>query len=340
MRSLGAVVARSEAERVRRALSDSGLLRGELVVGREDAQVIFPVSAPPSDPIPGARFEEREFVERTPSAPTSYRELAEIPEPLRESLPRSFDVVGDIVLIRIPDEVRTHSAAIGAALLAFVPGARLVGRDGGVHGESRLRLLERLAGSGGWTTVHRENGVELEVDLERAYFSPRLAREHARVAEEVCNGERVIDFACGVAPFGAHIVRDGRARELVAVDSNPAATELAQRNLARVGPGRPWRVVTDAIERFLPVAGTCERAILNLPHGGVKYLPSVGATLEREGTLHYYERTERSRLRDRPEELVETMGPIVPGAWSVPEVHVVHPYSPTEDIVGYRLVRG
>jgi len=339
MRSLGAVVARSDAERVRRALADSGVLRGELVVARDGDWVIFPVSDSPTDPVLGARFEEREFLERSPSAPASYRELTDVPEELRESLPRSFDVVGDIVLIRIPEDIRPYSAAIGVALLEFVPGARLVGRDGGVHGESRLRLLERLAGSGGWTTVHRENGVQLEADLERAYFSPRLAREHARVAEEVRPGERVIDFACGVAPFGAHIVRDGRARELVAVDSNPSATELAHHNLARAGPARTWRVVTDTIERFAPVAGTCERAILNLPHGGVKYLPSVGATLEREGTLHYYERTERSRLRDRPGELVETVGTIVPGAWSVPEVHVVHPYSPTEDIVGYRLVR-
>ncbi|MCI4322326.1 MAG: methyltransferase [Thermoplasmata archaeon] len=340
MRSLGAVVARAEAERVRRALSDSGVLRGELVVARDGDEVIFPVSGPPIDPVPGARFEEREFVERTPAAPSSYRDLAQVPEELRDSLPRSFDVIGDIVLVRIPDELLPHSVAIGAALLEFVPGARLVGRDGGVHGESRLRQLERLAGSGGWTTVHRENGVHLETDLERAYFSPRLAREHARVAEEVRSGERVIDFACGIAPFGAHIVRDGRARELVAVDSNPAATELAQRNLARAGPARPWRVLTDSIERFAPVAGTCERAILNLPHGGVKYLPSVGATLEREGTLHYYERTERSRLRNRPGELVQTVGTIVPGTWSVPEVHVVHPYSPTEDIVAYRIVRG
>ncbi|MCI4318257.1 MAG: methyltransferase, partial [Thermoplasmata archaeon] len=286
MRSLAAVVSRRDAEETRRILSAQRLLRDDLEVGHEADSVLFPIVGPPAVPLPRGTIEEREFVPRPDEGAHSYRDLVHVPAELRDELPRAFDVVGDIVLIRLPEPLRPHAPAVGAALLTFVPGARLVGLDLGVHGGARIRALERIAGSGSWSTEHRENGLTLDVDLEHAYFSPRLAREHALVAGEVRTGERVLDFACGVGPFASHIVRDARAREVVAVDSNPAAVALAQSNLARAGPTGRGRAILDTIETFAPSAGPCERAILNLPHGGVKYLPSVGATVARGGSLH------------------------------------------------------
>jgi tRNA (guanine37-N1)-methyltransferase len=339
MRSLAAVVSRRDAEETRRILSAEGLLRDDLEVGHDGDSVLFPIVGPPSAPLRRAVVSEREFVARPDDGARSYRDLVDVPPEFRALLPRAFDVVGDIVLIRLPDSLRPYAPAVGSALLTFVPGARLVGLDLGVHGEARIRGLERLAGSGPWSTEHRENGLTLDVDLERAYFSPRLAREHALVAEEVRPGERVLDFACGVGPFAAHIVRDSRAREVVAVDSNPAAIALAERNLRRANPTGPGRAILASIETFAPSAGPCERAILNLPHGGVKYLPSVGATVARGGSLHYYELTDRAHLESRQEALVNGLESVVPGPWTVADRHVVHPYSPTEDLLGYRFER-
>ncbi|HEV8049297.1 MAG TPA: methyltransferase domain-containing protein [Thermoplasmata archaeon] len=339
MKSLAAVVRRGSAEAVRRTLADEGLLRGDLKVQHDGNDVVFPIAGPPAASIDPARLEEREFDGPTAAEPESYRDALNVPSDVRESLPRAFDVVGDVVLIRIPASLRAHGPEVGRALLGFVPGARIVGLDLGVHGETRLRRLERLAGEGPWTTTHRENGLQLEADLERAYFSPRLAREHADVAGQVRTGERVIDFACGVGPFSAAIVRDGRAREVVAVDLNPRATELAERNLRRAGSATPFRVVTASIEAFAPSTGTCDRAILNLPHGGVKYLAPVAATVARGGTLHYYELTERPRAEGRPEELMNELNAQSGDRWVVDDRHIVHAYSPTEDLVAYRLVR-
>jgi tRNA (guanine37-N1)-methyltransferase len=337
MRSLAAVVPRHVAERTRRRLAEEGLLRDDLDVGHDGDSVAFPIVRAPSTPIPDGAVEEHEFEVRASEGARSYRELADLPPEVRDALPRAFDVIGDVVLLRLPEDLRPHGPAVGEALLHFVPGARLVGLDLGVHGEARVRRLVRLAGEGPWSTQHRENGLTLNVDLEHAYFSPRLAREHALVAQQVRSSERVLDFACGVGPFAAHIVRDARAREVVAVDSNPAAIALAGVNLSRAGPS--GRAVLDTIESFAPSAGTCERAILNLPHGGVKYLTSVGATVARGGSLHYYELTDRVDPDRRQEELVRTLETSVPGPWVAADRHVVHPYSPTEDLLGYRFDR-
>jgi tRNA (guanine37-N1)-methyltransferase len=337
MRSPGWRVARSEAERVRRDLRERGSLRSDLEVQRTHEFVTFPLLRPPSEPLPsGGVLVEAEF---SPSgrAPTrNYRVLLDWSPEAARRLPRSYDVVGDVVLVRIPHELLERSGEIGRALLAFVPGARVVGRDEGVHGTARRRHLVPIAGGGGFRTRHRENGLDLEVDLERAYFSPRLGREHARVAELVRPDERVWDLCCGVGPFSLTIARDGRAREIVAVDSNPDAIELLASNLARLHPRRPVRAVVADVGDFVASFGVADRVILNLPHEGIKYLTSVGKSVAPAGVLHYYEVTERSVSDRRPEELLRELGS---GDWHLSERHVVHPYSPRSDLVAYALSR-
>ena len=334
----GLRVPRERGEEVRRALRESGALRTDLEIAREAGTIVFPLvegAFVPDGIGSPAPFEFRAF---GPAGPSDYRDrLAWTPE-AKALLPRSFDVVGDVVLVRLADELRPRRAEVGEALLGFVPGARIVGLDHGVQGSERRRSVERIAGSGGWRTRHRENGVEIEVDVERAYFSPRLAREHQRVASEVVAGDRVYDFCCGVGPFALTIARYGRARQLTAVDANPAAIELLRASLVRARNARLIEPVEASLETYTPSAEPREKVILNLPLEGIKYLPSVARTVAPRGRLYYYEVTPRTDLERRTEGVVESLGP--KGTWTRADTHVVHPYSPASDLVAFVFERG
>jgi tRNA (guanine37-N1)-methyltransferase len=339
MKRLGWRVARPDAERVRQILRGLGYLAEGWNVAHDGGDVLFPLGATPgpdAGALPGGTV-EWEFAESGRRGPASYRERLHWTAPDAERLPRAFDVVGDIVLIRLPAEIVGRSAEIGDALLAAVPGARLVGRDEGVKGPERRRQLVRIAGEGEFRTVHHENGLALDVDLERAYFSPRLAREHARVAQRVAPGERVFDLCCGVGPFTLTIARRGVAKEIQAVDANPEAIALLQRNLARLHHPPAVRPILADLAAFLPSAGVAERVVFNLPHEGIKYLTSVGKSVARAGTLHYYEMTGREEYETRPPLLIGALGG--PSDWTLSDRHVVHPYSPQADLVAYAFVR-
>jgi tRNA (guanine37-N1)-methyltransferase len=330
MRAPGFRVSRTRGEEVRRRLADLGLLRADLEILKEDDHLVLPlVSAEPAGLRDGVVV-VRDFGQIAPSGPTDYRELLDWPAGAKATLPRSFDVIGDIVLIRLPDDLVGRQDEIGEALLSFVPTARVVGRDRGVHGPERRRQVERIAGTGGWRTRHRENGLDFEVNVERAYFSPRLAREHARVADEVRTGERVYDLCCGVGPFAVTIARDGRASSVTAVDSNPEAIELLQATLARYPFGARVRPVLARLESFLPSSTAVDRVILNLPHEGIKYLPSVARAVAPRGRLHYYEVTPRVESERRAEAVVGALGSV---GWKLVDRHPVHPYSPASDLV-------
>jgi tRNA (guanine37-N1)-methyltransferase len=326
----GIRVPRERGEATRRALKELGLLREELEILREASALTFPVVRRPEPPIPGTEAVEVEFVARRAPRPSSYAELADVPASLRPKLPRSFDVVGDLVVVRVPPELERYAGALGEALRAFVPGTRLVAADDGVEGPSRLRRLRRLAGTGPFRTVHRENRLEFEVDLERAYFSPRLGREHRLVAEATRPGERVLDACCGVGPFGITLLARSGAREATLVDANPDAIELARANAARAGVAGRCRTAVARIEAFVATAEPFDRVIFNLPHEGIKYETQVGGAVARGGTLHAYEFMERS---GRTERLADRAGSLPGGDWTLVEQHVVHPYSPTSDLV-------
>jgi len=338
MRTAGLLVPRSRGEEARRYLVAAGLLRTDLAVLHEGDTLVFPVSVGPSSNAgEWGELVEREFPEHAVPGPTRYRDLLAWPEEEKGELPRSFDVIGDIVLVRLPASLVARQDEIGAALLEFVPGARIVGADHGVHGAERLRSVERIAGSGGWRTRHRENGVELEVDVERAYFSPRLAREHAIFAEDVRPGDRVYDLCCGVGPFSVTTARRGRAKAITAVDANPEAIALLRETLVR--HGFEDRVASRAacLEEFVPTATPVERVVLNLPREGIKYLPSVARAVAPGGRLYYYEVAPRAELESRGVSLVN--GLASEGAFSVVTHRSVHPYSPDADLAVFVLER-
>ena len=341
MRSLAVVVPRRAGEEVRRDLARDGLLRDDLRIRAEARTVAFPIRAPPARLPEGAEVRELDFEAAPPSPPKSYREGLSLDPEEAALLPSGYDVIGDIVLIRLPPELEGRAPEIGEALRSFVPGTRIVGIDRGVEGPRRIRRIERIAGTGGWETRHTENRLSLDVDLERAYFSPRLAHEHEHVARGVRPGESVFDLCCGVGPFSLGIARDGRARRVVAVDSNPDALRLLRANARRLGLEARIEAVEAPIEAFLPTAGRADRVIFNLPREGIKYVSQVASSVERGGTLHYYEMTERSSVTQRPDALRELA---VSGSgspdWTVGPPRTVHPYSPSADLVAYTLIRG
>jgi len=338
MRAPALLVPRARGEAVRRELIAAGLLRLDLEIRSEGDRLVLPLVSVDGVAMVAGELAEREFEPISRPVPVDYRELMTGSAEEKERLPRSFDVVGDVVLVRIPEDLADRGPEIGEALLRFVPSARIVGADHGVHGKERRRRLERLAGSGGWRTRHRENHVELDVDLERAYFSPRLAREHARVAAEVRRGEVVYDLCCGVGPFSVLFAHDGRARRIVAVDANPDAIALVRSTLERSGLASSVEAVEEDVERFVAARPPADRVVYNLPHEGIKYLPSVARAVAGPGRLHYYEVVPRAELEHRAEAVVGTLGS--GPSWAVVEWHVVHPYSPASDLVAMTFARG
>lgn len=293
------MVPEGEAESVRRRLIRAGVLRLELKVRRSGRSVLLPVTEPVDlgFPVKTEEFEARD------TNIGDYRELLHLADGLMRELPTSFDVIGDVAIIRLPSNLRPHQATIGEAMLRSHPAIRSVAVDSGVQGEFRVRQLEVIAGKGGLETKHREYGLTLYVDPSKAYFSPRLATERHRVAEAVEQDEVVLDMFSGVGPFALMVAKLGRPKRVEAIDANPAAYGYLLKNIAANKVGHVVKPHFGDAAKLAPQLGPARRAIMDLPHGAAAFLPAALSALERGGTIHYYEIMDREAIDDRLEEL-------------------------------------
>lgn len=317
--ALAVAVPLEEGESVRRELSAAGLLREDLRVRQDGDELLLPVR----EEVPGrpTRRADFEVVER---GPADYRELLELPDDVVERLPSSHDRIGDLVVFKLPEDLEPYKAMVGEALRTFA-NARTVALDHGVEGRHRVRDLEVVAGDPGTETPYREHGVEMTVDPARAYFSPRLATERRRVAEQVRPGEHVVDAFAGVGPFSLVVARLADPGRIDAVEVNPDAVELLRRNVEAAGAGDRVHVHEGDAADLLPRLGPADRIVMNLPHDAETYLPAARQALAEGGTIHLYVHLDHDDVDDRVAALEEA-GLRVAGRRNV------HDYSPASAI--------
>jgi len=216
---------------------------------------------------------------------------ARFPDIAPARLPGGFDRVGDIAVVSIVPELEPLEAAIGAIILEAHPAVRVAARrDGLHHGPHRTRPLRVISGEQRLTTVHRENGVLLHLDLAQMYFSGRLAHERARIAALVQPGERVAVLGSGAGPFPLIIGRHSQAAEALGIEINPAAHACALRNLAANRAVRSARFLAGEAGRVLAELGcSFDRVLIVLPYGGEALLIPAIRSLRPGGVLHFYD---------------------------------------------------
>ena len=323
--SYALVVPIARGEEARQFVASKGIGRTDLKLGRRDGSLLIPILEPIESPIADGRIEVAEF--EATRAPGSYKERVQVPAELRSQLPSSFDIVGDLVVIKIPSALSGHANEIGRAILEAHPNLHAVFSDEGVEGPLRIRSLRLLAGEDRTRTLHSEYGARFHIDLAGAYFSPRLANEHIRVAKAIRPGETFVDATAGVGPFSVLAAKQGVARRIVAIDLNPRALALLRENLGLNKLADRVEIVEGDAAAMLATLGVFHRAVVNLPHAGEAILETAWRHIAPGGTLHYTVVWPESEADDRVRQLLDRVSRLSGRTGRVVDLHVIHPYS-------------
>ena len=268
-------VERARGEETRQRLQEAGLLNHELDIQADDSWLYIPVTDP------GAVPSDLAVVEREAPERSVQRMPADV---LGEEV--SYERLGDVVLLDEDDPDRAVEIA-EAVMASDLPVRTVLNRASKVKGEHRVRDWEVLAGEG-TEVVHREYGCEFALDLAEMYFSPRLATERHRVAEQVQPGERVFDMFAGVGPYAVPFAR--RGAEVVGVDVNPDAVEYLRENVARNDVADRVRPICGDVREIAPdYRDWADRIVMNLPHSADEFLETAVVVAGEEGMLHYYD---------------------------------------------------
>ena len=223
--------------------------------------------------------------------PKSFAELLkdELSEDEIETLRTSFDTIGEIVILEIPDNLEDKKQIIGDAALEFTKRRSVFMKKSAIKGTTRVRDLEFLSGVDDSVTIHKEHGARLKLDVREMYFSPRLATERKRVMESVSDGERILDMFCGIGPFPIVIARNKNV-DITAVDINESAIRYLKENIKMNKLKGSIETYTGDIAVVSNAFKTkFDRIIMNLPGLAYTFLDLAVDLIEEDGIINYYE---------------------------------------------------
>jgi tRNA (guanine37-N1)-methyltransferase len=205
----------------------------------------------------------------------------------------SFDVIGDIAIIKLPNDNTVNAQKVANQIMAIYKGLKTVFvQKSPVLGDFRVRKLKLVAGENKTSTKYKESGCVFAVDVEKCYFSPRLLFERSRISRLVNCGETVVNMFAGVGCFSILIAKTVNQTKVFSIDVNPTAVRYMEENVRlnrvydRVIPlfGDSKEIVTVKLQ------GKADRVLMPLPSKALEYLPSAVSALKKEGGwIHYYD---------------------------------------------------
>jgi tRNA (guanine37-N1)-methyltransferase len=215
----------------------------------------------------------------------------------------AFDQIGKIIIVRIPDSLLSKKKMIGETLLENVHPAKSVFYQATpVEGDFRTRNLEILAGEDNTETEYKEYGCRFKVDVEKAFFSPRLSTERDRIANMIQDGETMINMFGGVGMFSI-IAAKKKKCTVYNIDLNPYAAKLCEENIKlNKLAGKVISIQGDAaqiVKEQLQDKG--DRTLMLLPERSDEFLDSAISATKSGGIIHYYSHQHADKRQDAVE---------------------------------------
>ena len=208
----------------------------------------------------------------------------------QRKLIRSFDVIGDMAIIKIPPELEDKARLIGETILVLHKNLRVVARQTGTcSGEYRTIPLTIIAGEDRKETIHREYGTRMILNPEKVYFSPRLATERKRIADCVRDREKILVCFSGVGAFPLVIAQNSRAGKIVGIEKNSIAHEYARKSLQLNRKISTVTLLQGDVNDILPgLSSQYDRLLMPFPTAAHLFLPRALPALKPGGRLHFY----------------------------------------------------
>jgi tRNA (guanine37-N1)-methyltransferase len=275
----------------------------------------------------------------------------ELPEDIIDLIPKSYDVIGKIVII---DFDQFTSLNVDKSLLykkkvaeAIVKVNKIVEtvfeKKSEVKGKYRLKDLQIILGKDNPETIHKENNCIFKLDVKNTYFTPRLVFERKRLSLlKFASKELIVDMFAGVGPISIQIARNNEV-VIHSFDINPTAYKYIIENielnklkgeiLAHNIDVANLTKSTNELGNYLN--NRVDRIIMNLPEQSTNYVDLACFLMKKSGgMLHFYQFCEKPNPIEKGIESLRTK--LDKLGWRVEKIvnsKIVKPFSPKFDLI-------
>jgi tRNA (guanine37-N1)-methyltransferase len=302
-------VKRKDAEQTKKELISLNLLDNNYAPKAEPEGIYFPVKGK----FRNFKLVEKELEKRASRVFSLEESLkGKLTQEELSSIVKSFDIIGDIAIIEIPEKLERKEKLIAESLMNVHRNVKSVFKKlGPMEGVYRTRKLKFIAGRRRTETEYRENNCRFRLDVAKVYFTPRLSFERKRIAGQVKPGEEILALFAGVGPFPIVIAKVQPKVKIHAVELNPDAFRYMEENIRL---NRMQEVITpilgdvkDAIPKKF--VNSADRVLMPLPKGAEKFLKEAFLAARKNCVIHFYQfASERNQFEDTEKLVLKAAG--------------------------------
>lgn len=266
-------------------------------------------------------------------------------------IPKSYDIIGHIAIVefnRFKDlsyrKASRYKKEFAKALLITNNNIKSIyEKKSEIKGKFRLRKLKLLMGQDNPKAVYRENNCTFNINVKKAFFSPRLAYERKRVANyNFKDHELIIDMFAGVGPFSIQLAKFHDV-QIYAFDINPVAYKYLKKNIIlnkTKGKINPFNINVKSLLNSTSTLGNelkhkANRVIMNLPEKSLNFIKIACFLMKlKGGIIHNYQFVNKPQSKERAVESLK--GSLEKYFWTIKKIsdcRIVKSYSPEIDLV-------
>ena len=202
-------------------------------------------------------------------------------------LNKGFDIIGDIAIVKFDGKLNMAAKIrlLNDLMAKNKNIKRVFEKTGMIEGTERLPKLKQVIGKGS-TSLYKENGYSLYVDVKKVFFSPRMGNERLRVMNEIKHNEKILDMFCGVGPFAIPAAK--KCKAVTAIDINKTAITLLEKNMKINKVNNIEYYCGDSGKIAKKIDGKFDRIIMNFPLYAYKFLDTALKRANDKCTIHLY----------------------------------------------------
>jgi len=229
-------------------------------------------------------------------------------EKIKDKRPNSFDIIGHIAIVEIPERLKRKKKLIAKVIMDLNKHIKTVLEKASERkGIYRIRKYRFIAGERKFETIHKEYGCLFKLDPTKVYFSPRELTERQRIASQVKENETVMVMFAGVAPYAIQIAKkQPKVKEVIAIEINPVAAKYARENVVLNKVDDKVKIIEgDVREKCKEFYGKCDRIVMPLPKGAEDFLDIAAKCLKRKGYIHFYNWGNEPNIFENAEKIIK-----------------------------------
>ncbi len=228
-----------------------------------------------------------------------------IPLELTNFLPEKWEKIGDIVIVKLDEKLKSYGEEIGKTYAEVLHCKTVLNDVGGISGIYREPNVEILYGSENTEVVHKENGVRYKLDVAKIMFSSGNMDERLRMANISNKNETVVDLFAGIGYFTLPMAVYSKPKKIFSCEINPVAYEYLCKNIV-------LNHVTSIVQplfgdnRKTAPKNVAERVVMGYIEETEKFLPvAFNCLINCTGIIHFHNVCSNELFPETPLKIVE-----------------------------------